>query len=133
RQALTIAEEALPFLKSGSLSDHAEGIANLLFERVEVAAISVTCQDEVLAFKGLGDDHHKEGHKVMTPLSKEALDNGEIQIAYSKADIACMNPNCPLEAAIIIPITEENDTISLIKFYFRKAQHIRPVEIVLAE
>lgn len=133
KQALTIAEEALPFLKSGSLSDHADGIANLLYERSGVAAISVTSQDEVLAFKGIGDDHHQIGHKIITPLSKEALETKEIQIAYSKTDIACQNPECPLEAAIIIPITEANDTISLIKFYFRKTQHIRPVEKVLAQ
>ncbi len=133
KQALTIAEEALPFLKSGSLSDHAEGIANLLYERSGVAAISVTSRDKVLAFKGIGDDHHQIGHKIITPLSKEALDTKEIQIAYSKTDIACQNPECPLEAAIIIPVTEANDTISLIKFYFRKSQHIRPVEKVLAQ
>src|SRR5690625_4921013 len=89
RQALTIAEEALPFLKSGSLSDHAEGIANLLYERLQVAAISVTGKDTVLAFKGIGDDHHQIGQKIITPLSREALEANEIQIAYSKTDIDC--------------------------------------------
>lgn len=133
KQALTIAEEALPFLKSGSLSDQAEGIANLLYDRLKVAAISVTSQDEVLAFKGIGADHHQVGHKIITPLSKKALESKEIQIAYSKADIACEHPECPLEAAIIIPIIEANDTISLIKFYFRKSQHIRPIEKELAQ
>ena len=43
------------------------------------------------------------------------------------------HPECPLEAAIIIPIIEANDTISLIKFYFRKSQHIRPIEKELAQ
>jgi len=133
KQALTIAEEALPFLKSGTLSHDAEGIANLLYDRLQVAAISVTSQDEVLAFKGIGANHHKPGHKIITPLSKEALETKEIQIAYSKADIACSHPECPLEAAIIIPVIEANDTVSLIKFYFRKSQHISPVEKVLAQ
>src|SRR5699024_10765574 len=71
--------------------------------------------------------------KVITPLSKEALATKEVQVAYSKSDIACENPKCPLEAAIIIPISEANDTTSLIKFYFRKSQHISPVELVLAQ
>jgi len=133
RQALTIAEEALPFLKSGNLSNHADGIANLLYERLQVAAISVTSEDKVQAFKGIGHDHHHIGQKIITPLSKEALATNEIQIAYSKADIDCEHPECPLEAAIIIPISEANDSISLIKFYFKKAQHIRPVEKVLAQ
>ena len=133
RQALTIAEEALPFLKSDSPEERAEGIANLLYDRLEVAAISVTYEDEVLAFVGIGADHHRLGEKVITPLSKEALETKEIKIAYSRSDIACQNPDCPLEAAIIIPITEANDSTSLIKFYFRKSQHISPVEKVLAQ
>lgn len=133
KQALTIAEEALPFLKRESPVERAEGIANLLYERLTVAAISVTNQDEVLAFKGIGSDHHHLGQKIMTPISKEALKSKEVKIAYSKVDIACEVPNCPLEAAIIIPILEANDTTSLIKFYFKKAHHISPVEIELAQ
>lgn len=133
RQALTIAEEALPFLKSDSPEERAEGIANLLYDRLEVAAISVTYEDEVLAFVGIGADHHRLGEKIITPLSKEALKTQEVKIAYSRADIACNHPDCPLEAAIIIPIAEANDTTSLIKFYFRKSQHISPVEKVLAQ
>lgn len=133
RQALTIAEEALPFLKSDSPQERAEGIANLLYDRLEVAAISVTYEDEVLAFVGIGSDHHRLGQKIITPLSKEALETQEVKIAHSRADIACDHPDCPLEAAIIIPITEANDTTSLIKFYFRKSQHISPVEKVFAQ
>lgn len=133
RQALTIAEEALPFLKRESPIERAEGIVNLLYDRIKVAAISVTSADEVLAHKGLGDDHHLPGRSIITPLSKAALKDQEIKIAYSRADIQCEFDKCPLEAAIIIPILEPNDTTSLIKFYFKKAQHIRPVEKVLAQ
>lgn len=132
KQALTIAEEALPFLKRDLPSERADGIANLLYDRLNVAAISVTSYDEVLAFKGIGADHHHLGEKIITPLSKEALETNELKIAYSKADINCENPNCPLEAAIIIPIIEENDMTSLIKFYFKKAHHISRVEKELA-
>src|SRR5699024_11896577 len=46
---------------------------------------------------------------------------------------ACDEPTCKLEAAIIIPLIEANDNVSLIKFYFRKVQHIRPVEKELAQ
>ena len=133
RQALTIAEEALPFLKKETMVERADGIADLLYERLDVAAIAVTDGDEVLAFKGTGADHHRLGQKIMTPLSKAALETEEIKIAYSKDEIECLNEDCPLEAAIIIPIIGANNQTSLIKFYFKKAQHIRPVEKVLAQ
>lgn len=133
RQALTIAEEALPFLKIDSPRERAEGIANLLYDRLKVAAISVTSQDEVLAFKGVGADHHHPGEKIITPLSQMALAQKEIKIAYTKDEIACNHINCPLEAAIIIPITEADEQTSLIKFYFKKGQQIRVVEKALAQ
>lgn len=131
KQALTIAEEALPFLKKESPDEMAEGIANLLYKRLKVAAISVTDGDHVLAHVGLGDDHHKPGHKIITPLSARALEEGVVKVAYTKSDIQCKDTSCLLEAAIIVPINAESTT-SLIKFYFKKAQDIRPVEHVLA-
>ncbi|MBP1949248.1 LytS/YhcK type 5TM receptor domain-containing protein [Virgibacillus litoralis] len=133
KQALTIAEEALPFLKKDSSRDMASGIANLLYDRLKLAAVSVTNEKEVLAHKGLGEDHHREGDQIITALSHQAIYSKQMQIAHSRAEIQCNHINCPLEAAIIIPIMDANDATGLIKFYFRKAQHIRPVELMLAQ
>lgn len=133
RQALTIAEEALPFLKKESLKERAEGLADLLYERLEIAAIAVTDREEILAFKGIDAEHHYIGKKIKTPLSKEALETKEIKIAYTKEKLDGLKEDSPLEAAIIIPIIEANHQVSLIKFYFKKSQHIRPVERVLAQ
>lgn len=133
KQALTIAEAALPILKKDSELERAEGLVTLLYDRLDLAAVSVTDQNQVLAFKGLGSEHHHIGHEIKTPISKRALETKEVQIAYSKAEIACDEPTCKLEAAIIIPLIEANDNVSLIKFYFKKVQHIRPVEKELAQ
>lgn len=131
-RALTIAEEALPYLKKQSPVEMAEGIAGLLYNRLEVAAVSVTNRFEVLSHIGQGDDHHRRGDQMLTRLSLQAVQTGQVQVAYSREEIKCQHPNCPLLAAIIVPIKETNETTGLIKLYFRKAQHIRPVEIVLA-
>lgn len=133
RRALTIAEEALPYLKSESPVEMAQGIAELLYKRLQVAAVSVTNHEEVLAHIGLGDDHHRQGDPLLTHLSRQAIRTGQVKVAHSRDEIQCQNPRCPLEAAIIIPIMQANEITGLIKFYFRKAQHIRPVELVLAQ
>ena len=133
RQALTIAEEALPFLKKDDSRDMAKGITNLLYHRLKLAAVSMTNEQNVLAHIGLGEDHHREGDLIVTSLAQQAIDTKEMQIAYSHTEIQCSHKNCPLEAAIIIPIMGANDATQLIKFYFKKAQHIRPVEITLAK
>ena len=133
RQALTIAEEALPFLKKDDARDMAKGIAALLYDRLKLAAVSVTNDQEVLAHIGLGDDHHHEGDQIETIVAQQAIHTKKMQIAHSHSEIQCGNKNCPLAAAIIIPIIGENDVIQLIKFYFKKSQHIRPVEVTLAK
>lgn len=133
KRALTIAEEALPFLKKESVTEMAEGIAGLLYKRLDVAAVSITNEEYVLAHVGLAADHHLANHKIITPLSKQALEEKEIKVAYSKNDISCTNEDCPLEAAIIIPIISTEKDISLIKFYFKNPQHMRPVEHVIAK
>ncbi|MGJ9459669.1 LytS/YhcK type 5TM receptor domain-containing protein [Oceanobacillus sp. CF4.6] len=133
KQALTIAEEALPFLKKDSFKDCAEGIVNLLYDRLKLAAVTVTSEKEIMAHKGLGADHHLVGNHITTSLSKRAIASRQMLVGSSQAEIQCENKKCPLEAVIIIPILEADQAIGLIKLYFRKAQHIRPVERMLAE
>jgi len=133
RQALKIAEEALPFLKKDSTFDVADGLADLLYERLKLAAVSVTNKQEVLAHKGLGDKHHRKGDRVISPLALKAIESKKMQVSYTKSDIPCELERCPLEAGIMIPITEADDVSYLITFYFRKSQHISPVELMMAE
>lgn len=132
RQALALAEEAIPYLKNESIAERADGIADLLYERLKLAAVSVTTEKEIMAHRGLGGDHHLVGNPVTTAVSKRAIDAGQMLIAHSREEIECEQEKCPLEAAIIIPIMEGNEATGLIKLYFKKAQHIRPVELMLA-
>lgn len=133
KQALTIAKEALPFLKKDSPSEVAEGLAQLLFGRLKLAAVSVANQGVLLAYKGLGEDHHKTNEQVTAPLAWKAIQQQQIQVAYVKADLNCSHQKCPLEAAIFIPIIEDGKTTFLITFYFRKQEHISPVEMMMAQ
>ncbi|MEJ8767235.1 MULTISPECIES: LytS/YhcK type 5TM receptor domain-containing protein [unclassified Oceanobacillus] len=132
KQALTIAEEAIPFLKQDGSKAMADGIADLLYDRLELAAVSVTNHQEVLAHKGIGN-HHQAGNPIRSKLGKEAIATNAMKIIYSKADLECIEPDCPLHAAIMIPISRGHDYTGLIIFYFRKPQHITPVEITMAE
>ena len=132
RRALAIAEEALPFLKKDSQLEMAQGIASLLYERLGIAAVSVTSVAEILAHKGIGN-HHRPGDPIRTTISRRAIATKTMLVAYTKAEIQCNHLDCPLEAAIIIPILEGNDAIYLIKLYFKKRQHIGPVELTLAK
>lgn len=131
KQALTIAKEAMPFLKKDSPIDVANGLANLLYNRLSLAAVSITDKREVLAHKGLGEDHHFFGEAVTALPAQKAIQLKKIQVSHSVS--LCNNKQCKLEAAIFIPIIEDGEVTYLIIFHFRKAEHISPVELMMAQ
>src|SRR5690606_26793465 len=133
KQALTIAKEALPFLKKDSPFDVANGLANLLYTRLRLAAVSITDQKEVLAHKGLGEDHHHFGDSITSHPAQEAIQLKKIKVSHVKSDLMCTHKKCGLEAAIFIPIIEDGHVTYLITFYFRKKEHISPVEMMMAQ
>ncbi|HET7578684.1 MAG TPA: LytS/YhcK type 5TM receptor domain-containing protein [Bacillales bacterium] len=131
-RALKIAEKTLPHLKRGFHYETAQTIAELLYGELKITAVSLTNTEKVLAHVGSGDDHHKRGQPLQTILSEQALETGEIQIAYERSQIQCSNERCPLQAAIIVPIWQSGEVAGLIKLYFQRSQQIRAIEIALA-
>src|SRR5699024_11270691 len=58
KRALAIVEDALPFIRKDTDKAIAEGLADLLYERLGLAAVSVANKTEILAYRGLASDHH---------------------------------------------------------------------------
>src|SRR5699024_11749018 len=133
KRALAIVEDALPFIRKDTDKAIAEGLADLLYERVGLAAVSVVNKTEILAHRGLASDHHLVHDSVGTDISLKALETKKMKIAYSKEDIQCTEHDCPLEAGIVIPIVEADEVIWLVKFYFKIYHHIQPAELTYVE
>lgn len=133
KQALTIAKEALPFLKKDSPFEVANGLAHLLYSRLRLAAVSITDGKEVLAHKGMGEDHHRFGDPITALPAQRAIKLKKLQVTDVKSDSICTHKKCGLEAAIFIPIIEDDQVTYLITFYFRKSEHISPVEMMMAQ
>ncbi|MGM7723072.1 LytS/YhcK type 5TM receptor domain-containing protein [Metabacillus sp. Hm71] len=132
KRALKIAEETLPFLKRGLNFQTAAKIADLLREELKIPAVALTDTEKVLAHTGLGFDHHHHNQPIRSQLTRLAIETGEIQAAYGTEQIQCNNPDCPLQAAIIVPIRESGEVTGLIQLFFRRSQQIRAVEIAFA-
>ncbi|MEW9676200.1 LytS/YhcK type 5TM receptor domain-containing protein [Lentibacillus sp. L22] len=132
KQAFSIAEEALPFIKKDDTTQMANGLAKLLYDRLNIAAVAITDQRQVLAHVGIGHEHHRHGDLITSELAKQVILQKQMKVADSQMDLPCHHPKCQLESAIIIPIINANEVTQLIYFYFRKAQQIRPVERTLA-
>ncbi|AXY26687.1 sensor histidine kinase [Suicoccus acidiformans] len=130
---LGLTRQTLPFLREGLTMEQASQVAELIQAYTKASAVSLTNRTQILAFVGEGSDHHKPTHDLITNLSKEALEKGEMQVARSRAEIGCSHPNCPLEAAIVMPLFVQEEVVGTLKFYFTQATDLSYVTEELAE
>jgi len=131
--ALDIASETLPYLKRGMNELSAYKSAKIIYEKADFDAVAVTDEKQILAHIGVGEDHHKPGHIVLTRATRRALDTGECQVASSGSEIECPDENCPLKSAVIVPLKEGEDVIGCLKLYKNRENSISNVDVKLAE
>ncbi|WP_400164040.1 LytS/YhcK type 5TM receptor domain-containing protein [Brevibacillus sp. TJ4] len=132
-RAFTIAERILPHLKMGLTPQTAQAAALLLHHEVKAAAVAVTNREKILAHVGAGGDHHLPGETIRGDLNMRVLHSGMIEKGLNREVLSCTKKNCPLQAAILVPIREGESVVGLIKLYFRRPQQIGKVQEALAK
>lgn len=132
--ALQIAEKCLPYLRNGlsSQRDMLE-VAKIIHKMSGVSAVAITDRHSILAHVGIGEDHHKECTPILTSLTKETLETGELQIAQTKQDVGCTTAGCNLKSAVIVPLLKKNEIMGAIKIYKTREHAISNIDIHLAE
>ncbi|MDM5197087.1 sensor histidine kinase [Fictibacillus enclensis] len=131
--ALQIAQQTLPFFRQG-LNFHSCGeAAKIILKATKADAISITDKEQVLAHAGAASDHHQPGQNMATLLTKKVIENGKILIARSTEEIQCYRENCPLQAAIVVPLQVRDETVGSLKLYFEDQDKLDQVEQELAE
>lgn len=130
---LQLANETLPYFRSGFDADSAKKVAAIIRKFTKADAVSITNQESILAFCGVASDHHTPTNEILTDLSKEVLRSGEITEVHSQKEIGCHHPNCPLAAAIVIPLKSHGKVAGTLKFYFTDATKLTFVERQWAE
>src|SRR5699024_11808302 len=85
---------------------------------MRVSAVAITNRKDILTHVGAASDHHVAQKQIITNLSKQAIQAGTLKEAYSREDIGCNHPECPLEAAIVVPLSVKNDVVGTLKLYF---------------
>lgn len=132
-KALYIAQQTLPFFRQGLNAHSSEKAAEIILKWTNADAISITNQQEVLAHVGAGADHHKPMNGMSTQLTKRVLETGTIISASNKDEIQCSHHNCPLRAAIVLPLKANQTTVGSLKLYFTNPSSLNSVEKELAE
>lgn len=131
-EVLDLAAQTLPYFREGLHRKSASKVASIIQHYTKMSAISITDTHQILAHVGMGRDHHIPELEVITELSKHVLKTGKMTIAHSKAEVGCSNPNCPLQAAIVIPLFSKKQIVGTLKMYFDNPDNLTHVEEQLA-
>jgi len=129
---LKIARETLPYLRMGLNEDTARKAAEIIQKISDVSAVAITDTQRVLAFLGAGDDHHKAGGPIMTFATKHVLTTGEMNIVDSKKALDCPHKDCPLEAAVVVPLICRGEIAGTVKLYQTRRGQPDPALVKLA-
>lgn len=131
-KVLSIADRSLPLLQNGLNKEAAAFIIEMIKKESQVDAVSITNNKKILAFSGLGADHHLPGENIKTEASKKAMQEKKTIIVDHKEKINCNNPDCRLRYAVITPLKINNSIFGLLKLY-RAESRITVLDIKLAE
>lgn len=113
-RALKIAARAEGALRGGLDTANATRVARIVYEETGVGAVTITDRDKVLAFIGIGDDHHLTGTPITSLQTIEAIERNVVVYADGN-ELAYQCPicptTCPLGAALVIPLLGEEERV----------------------
>lgn len=135
RRALNIAERSVGILASGFNSANAEKIARVVYEETKVGAVSITDTSKILAFVGIGDDHHRPETPISSQSTLDAIEQNDIIYLDGKErHYQCsLSAECKLGSALIIPLRAGDKVIGTIKLYEPKRKLFSTINMAMAE
>lgn len=130
--SLRIAGRTLPYLRHGLTAHSAAETAKIIYELTNIESISITDTHKVLAFIGLGADHHLPGEAIMTESTRKAITEGELIILLTPEERGCPVDNCPLKSAVVAPLIAHGTVVGTIKLSRAEQGGISEVDARLA-
>jgi len=135
-KAMTIAERSVGILNTGFNIENTRDIARIIYEETGVGAVSITDREKILAFIGIGDDHHLPGTRISSDYTKEAIEKGQMIYAdgYELPYQCSLSEKCKLGSALIIPLLDsEGMVLGTVKLYEPKQKLFSSVNRSLGE
>ncbi|TQI77691.1 two-component system LytT family sensor kinase [Serratia fonticola] len=135
-KALKIAERTEGILRQGFDQENSMKVARVIYQELGIGAVAITDRDKLLAFIGIGDDHHLPGTPISSVHSHRAIDNNEVVYADGNELSYCcsINASCKLGSTLVIPLRGENQrVIGTIKLYEPKTKLFSTINRTLGE
>jgi two-component system LytT family sensor kinase len=133
--ALRIAERTVQLMRKGYGPEVAPELAAIVREESGVGAVGITDRERVLAFSGLGADHHLAGGDIASPWTLRALEQRQVVIADgSRERYDCrLSPACPLTAVVVVPLEMDGQVVGTVQLFERAAPDLRITSRKLGE
>lgn len=132
-QAFFIADQTLPYFRQGLNTHSSKEISKIMLRLTDADAVAITNDHLVLAHVGAASDHHIPLERPETGLTKIVLERGKITVAKEKEEISCCHKNCPLRAAIVLPLKMKGEIAGTLKMYYKDPEKLNRVQQQLAE
>lgn len=134
-KALKMAERTVAILGRGLDNETAQEAASVIREETGVGAVAITDREKVLAFVGLGDDHHLIGAPISSSQVKKAI--GEDRIVYAdggeKKWRCSLSAGCPLGSVLSLPLRVDNELVGTINLFEPKNKLFKVTNRTLGE
>lgn len=130
--SLQIASLTLPYLRQGLNSESASATADIIYRLTKLDAVSITNQTTVLAFVGLGSDHHRAGEPIRTLSTRQALADGQVTILHNPVERGCPVPDCPLKAGVVAPLIVRGVPVGTIKLSTAQLEEVSESTVKIA-
>ncbi|MEF3244568.1 MAG: histidine kinase [Caldisericaceae bacterium] len=117
-KVLTIAQNTMPILSKGLNRETADITARMILANTNLDAVGITDTEKILAFRGLGEDHHKPLLPFRTTATAYAIKTGNIVFLSNRMEIGCSEKKCPLGSGIVVPLkNSEGEVFGTLKLY----------------
>lgn len=134
--ALRVAAATEGILRQGFNQENSLKVAQVLHRELDIGAVAITDCEKLLAFSGIGDDHHLAGRPVSSDHTRRAIETGSVVYADgNEVPYRCrISPQCRLGSSLVIPLQGENQRIiGTIKLYEAKNRLFSSINRTLGE
>ncbi len=131
QRALSIANEAVPFLQDGLTAGSAPKIAAVILHHTDVAAVAITDTETTLAYDGLPSEYHQAGKPLFFPDTEKVLETGKS--SRFVGEHGCGDPDCPLYYGMTVPLLLNRKPVGIIRFYATKKNGISVLDEEMLE
>jgi two-component system LytT family sensor kinase len=119
--ALHAATVMLPHLRRGLSEETAGRAIPHLRTLTQASVVALGDREQVLAFEGLGDEHHAAGDPLI-PISAPAREDR----LHVESQVRCAHPDCPLGAAIAAPLLVQGELVGSFVALYARGRRITP-------